>query len=173
MTADIVKAALLLALAATLQISFVDSFELVDGRADVILLCLVGLALLRGPIFGAAAGFYAGLIFDLGTLGTLGLTSLLLTLAGYWAGRFGEATSDRRNQVARILLAVALTTIGVAVGSLIVHLLLGESASVGDVIVRMLLPTLLLNLILAIPAYALCKRLFPPPERKQREIVAV
>lgn len=173
MTADIVKAALLLALAATAQISFVDSFQLVDGTADIVLLCLVGLALLRGPIFGAAAGFYAGLILDLGTLGTLGLSSLLLTIAGYWAGRFGEATSDRRNQFARILLAVASLTVGVTIGSLIVHLLLGESAAVGDVFVRVLLPTLLLNLVLAMPAYAVCKRLFPPPERKQREMITV
>lgn len=172
MTADIVKAALLLTLAATLQIAFVDSFELVDGRADIVLLCVVGIALLRGPVFGAAAGFYAGLVIDMGTLGTLGLTSLLLTIAGYWAGRFGEATSQRRNQRARILLAVGLLTVGVIVGSLVVHLLLGESASVGDVIVRVLLPTLLLNLILAIPAYALFRRLFPPPERK-REIAVV
>lgn len=172
MTADIVKAALLLALVATAQISFVDSFQLVDGRADIVLLCLVGLALLRGPIFGAAAGFYAGLILDLGTLGTLGLSSLLLTIAGYWAGRLGEATSDRRNQFARILLAVGLLTVGVTIGSLIVHLLLGESAAVGDVFVRVLLPTLLLNLVLAMPAYAVCKRLFPPAERK-REMITV
>jgi rod shape-determining protein MreD len=83
MIADGVKAVLLLTLAATLQIAFVDSFELVDGRADIVLLVVVGIALLRGPVFGAAAGFYAGLVLDMGTLGTLGLSSLLLTIAGY------------------------------------------------------------------------------------------
>lgn len=172
MTADVVKSVLLLTLAATAQIALVNSFELVDGRADIVLLCVVGIALLRGPVFGAASGFYAGLVLDMGTLGTLGLSSLLLTIAGYWAGRLGEATSHRRNQRARILLAVALLTVGVIVGSLVVHLLLGESASVGEVIVRVLLPTLLLNLVLAIPAYALFRRLFPPPERK-REVAVV
>jgi rod shape-determining protein MreD len=173
MIADGVKAVLLVTLVATLQIAFVDAFELVDGRADIVLLVVVGIALLRGPVFGAAAGFYAGLVLDMGMLGTLGLSSLLLTIAGYWAGRFGEATSQRRNQRARILLAVGLLTMGVVIGSLIVHLLLGESAAVGDVIVRVLLPTLLLNLILAIPAYALMRKLFPPPERRQREIAVV
>jgi hypothetical protein len=39
-----------------------------------------------------------------------------------------------------------------------------------------LLPTLALNLALAIPWYALCRKLFPPParrERAEREIVPV
>ena len=35
---------------------------------------------------------------DVATLGTLGLTSLLLTLPGYAAGRIGDATSDHENQ---------------------------------------------------------------------------
>ncbi len=52
--------------------------------------CVVGVALLRGPVFGACAGFWAGLVLDTATLGTLGLTSLLLTLAGYWAGASGR-----------------------------------------------------------------------------------
>ena len=43
-----------------------------------------------------SAGFVAGLIVDVATLGTLGLTSLLLTLAGYWAGRYGETTGRSR-----------------------------------------------------------------------------
>jgi rod shape-determining protein MreD len=171
---DVVKAGLLLTLAATAQLAIVNAFELVDGRADLALLCLVGLALLRGPIFGAAAGFFTGLVLDMGMLGTLGLSSLLLTLAGYWAGRFGEATSNDKNQSARILIAVALTTVGVAIGALVIHLLLGESIPVGPFLVRALLPSLALNLILAIPVYVVCRWLFPPPERKDRgEVVVV
>lgn len=173
MIVDVVKAGLLLTLAATAQIAIVNSFELVEGRADVVLLCLVGISLLRGPVFGACAGFYAGLILDVGTLGTLGLSSFLLTVAGYWLGRFGGATSNEQDQVPRVLIAVTLATVGVELGSLVVHLLLGESAPVGTVLVRVLLPTLLLNLILAIPAYALCRRLFPPPERRVREVQVV
>ena len=174
MIGDIVKAVLLLTLVATAQIAIVNSFPLVDGHADIVLLCLVGLALLRGPIFGACAGFYAGLILDVGSLGTLGLSSLLLTIAGYWAGRFGDATSNEKNQAARILIAVGALTIGVEIGSVIVHLLLGnQTVSVGQTIVRVLLPTLALNLILAMPAYALCKRLFPPAARREREVAVV
>ena len=170
MTLDVVKAAVLIAVASVAQVSIVNSFELVEGRADLVLLCVVGIALLRGPIFGACAGFFAGLIVDVGTLGTLGLTSLLLTLGGYWAGRLGEATSNQRNQVARILIAVTLLTIGVGIGSMIVHLLLGESVAVGTIVVQAILPSLLLNLILAIPVYLFCRVLFRPPAPREREI---
>jgi rod shape-determining protein MreD len=173
MIGDVVKTALLLTLAAMAQIAIVNAFELVEGRADVVLLCIVGVALLRGPVFGACAGFYAGLIVDVGTLGNLGLSSLLLTLAGYWVGRFGQATSNEKNQIARLLIAVTLATIGVAVGELVVHLLLGEPVPVGTIVVRAVLPTLALNVVLALPAYALLRRLFPPPVRPVRDMVVV
>jgi rod shape-determining protein MreD len=176
MTADVLKAAVFVTLAAVVQVAFVNSFELAEGHADVLLLSLVALGLMRGPLFGACAGFWAGLIVDTMTLGTLGLSSLLLTIAGYWAGRLGELTSDHQNQRARILVAVTLLTVGVEVGTMLVHLLLGDSASVGTIVGRVLLPTLALNLALAIPWYALCRRLFPPPARRERsepEVIGV
>ena len=40
------------------------------------------------------AGFFAGLLVDTMTLGTLGLTSLLLTLGGYWAGRLRRGDDE-------------------------------------------------------------------------------
>jgi rod shape-determining protein MreD len=166
---DAVKATVLLLLAAIVQVSIVNSFELVEGRADIVLLALVGLALLRGPVFGAGAGFFAGLVIDTATLGTLGLTSLLLTLAGYTAGRIGEATSNHQNPRARSLIAVTLLTVAVEIGAMIVHGLLGDSVSPGAVVVRVLLPTLALNLALAIPSYAFCRRLFPSPPKRQRD----
>ena len=126
MTLDAVKAAVLVTLVAIVQVAFVNVFELVEGRADVLLLVVVSVALLRGPLFGACAGFWTGLVVDTMTLGTLGLTSLLLTLAGYAAGRFGEATSSRGSQRARVLIAVTIVTLGVGIGSLVVHVLLGE-----------------------------------------------
>ena len=57
---------------------------------------LVSVALLRGAVTGAVTGFFAGLIVDVATLGTLGLTALLLTLVGYWVGRYGETTGRAR-----------------------------------------------------------------------------
>jgi rod shape-determining protein MreD len=173
MTLDAVKAAVLVTLAALVQIAFVNVFELAEGHADVLLLVIVGIALLRGPLFGAASGFWAGLLVDTMTLGTLGLTSLLLTVGGYWAGRFGEATSNHQNQRARILIAVTALTVGVEIGALVIHVFLGDAASVGTVIARVLLPSLALNLVLAIPAYWAMRKVFPPARRREREVAVV
>lgn len=173
MIADSLKAAVLVTVVAVVQIAFVNHFELSEGHADVILLVLTCVALLRGPVFGALGGFWAGLIIDVGTLGTLGLTSLVLTVAGYWAGRLGDITSNHENQRARILLATALLTVGVIIATLIVHLFLGDAASVGTVAGRVLGPTLALNLLLAIPTYWLLRRLLPPPARRERETMAL
>jgi hypothetical protein len=75
MTVDVVKTAVVVTLAALLQVVFVNAFELVEGRADFALVVLVALALLRGPVFGAVAGFWTP-ADHVSTLGTLGLASL-------------------------------------------------------------------------------------------------
>jgi rod shape-determining protein MreD len=86
--ADAAKAGVLLLFAALVQVSIASTIEVAEGHPNVLLVLVVTLALLRGPIFGACAGFWAGLVIDVASLGTLGLTSLLLTLAGHFAGRF-------------------------------------------------------------------------------------
>lgn len=156
----------MLLLAALVQVSVAGWIEVAEGHPDVVLVVLVSLALLRGPIFGAVAGFWVGLVLDTAALETFGLTSLLLTLAGYWAGRFGDVTT--RASAHPPLIAVALATVGVAFGSAVLHFMLGESISSGLFFVGVLLPTLALNMILAYPVYGLCRRLFPPPTRVRR-----
>ena len=66
------------------------------GRARPAARHVVCIALAAGSIAGAVAGFAGGLLVDVMTLGTLGTTSLVLTLAGYWAGRYGETTGRGR-----------------------------------------------------------------------------
>ena len=64
------------------QVSLLVRYTPLGGTADLVLVALVSIALLRGSVFGALAGFGAGLLIDTANLGTLGFTSLLLTLAG-------------------------------------------------------------------------------------------
>lgn len=175
MRLDTVKASVLVTVTVLVQLVFVNDFELGAGRADVLLLVLVCVGLLRGPVVGAALGFWAGLLFDIATLDTLGLSSLVLTVAGYAAGRIGESTSDHEHQRARVLIAVAVLTTGTVIASLVIHLLLGNPASVSLVLGRVLLPTLLLNLVLAIPAFWAIRKLLPPPARRERvaEVIVV
>jgi rod shape-determining protein MreD len=164
--AEGVKAGVVLLLAALVQVSIAGWIEVAEGHPDVVLVVLVAVALLRGPIIGAMAGFWAGIVLDTASLETFGLTSLLLTLAGYWAGRFGDVTT--RASAHPPLIAVALATLGVAFGSAVLHFMLGESISAGHFFAAVLLPTLALNMLLAYPLYGLCRRLFPTPTRVRR-----
>jgi len=144
-------------LAAIIQVSVLNSVTILGGSPDLLLVLLVCVGLQRGSIAGAAAGFAAGLLVDTATLGTLGVTSLLLTVAGYWAGRYGETTG--RDRAYAVPLTVAVITILVAVSGLGLHYMLADTVSGKRVLVTTLLPAIPLNLILAWPVAHLCRRL--------------
>jgi rod shape-determining protein MreD len=130
-----------------------------------VLVVLLSIALLRGSIFGAVAGFGVGLLLDVATLGTLGITALLFTVAGFWIGRYGETTA--RDRFHAPYLSVAVVTVLFAFGELVLQFVLGEPAPAGLVLHGLPLG-LLLNLILTLPVYALVRRLFPPLELGDR-----
>jgi rod shape-determining protein MreD len=159
---DGLKAAVLLFVAAILQVSIFTQVHILGGVPDVLLVTLVSVALLRGSLLGAVGGFFAGVLVDTATLGQLGLTSLVLTLAGYWIGRYGETTGRDRGHAP--FTSVAVITVLYAFGVLIVHFVLGERAPAGDVF-RGLPPAIVLNLILTAPVYALVRRVLRPLDR--------
>ena len=163
MIADALKAAALLFTAAIVQVSILSGVAVFGGRPDLVLVTLVAVALLRGAIEGAVAGFWVGLVVDTGTFATLGFTSLLLTTAGYWIGRYGETTGRGRTRAP--ILSVAVATTLVAFGALALHFMLGENAPARAVLVDALPPSLVLNLVLTGPVFALCRRLLRGDER--------
>lgn len=151
------KAALLIFVAAILQVTIFSQIDILGGYPDVLLLTLVAIALLRGSIYGAALGFFAGLLVDTANLETLGVTSLLLTIAGYWIGRYGETTG--RDRLHAPFVSVAVATVLVQLGALILHYLLGDAVSAQTVLLEALVPKVFLNLLLTLPVYALVRRL--------------
>jgi rod shape-determining protein MreD len=157
--ADAAKAAVLLFLAAIVQVSILGDIDVLRGTPDLLLVTLVSVALLRGTMVGAAGGFFAGLVVDTATLGTMGLTSLLLTVAGYWIGRYGETTGRDRGHAP--FLSVAVVTLLYAIGSLLVHFMLGRHAPAGTVLVGVW-PSIVLNLVLTAPVYVVTRRLLRP-----------
>lgn len=162
MIADILKTGIAFFLAVIVQATIVSSVGLAGGTADLVLVTLAAVALLRGSVFGAIAGFYAGFLLDTANLGTLGLSSLLLILAGYWIGRYGETTG--RDRAHAPLVSIAVVTVLYAFGALALHAMLGESVSV-QAGLRALPAQILLNLALTVPVYALVRRLFAPVGR--------
>jgi rod shape-determining protein MreD len=149
------KAAVFLFVAAIFQVAIFNRADILGGTPDILLVTLVAIALLRGSVVGAAGGFFGGLVLDTANLGMLGLTSLLLTIAGYWIGRYGETTG--RDRAHAPFLSVAVVTFLYAVGALLLHFVLGEHAPAGAVFTDVW-PTILLNLILTAPAYAIARR---------------
>jgi rod shape-determining protein MreD len=164
---DALKAAGLVLLATIVQISLVEWIEIGEAHPDVVLVTLVAVSLLRGPTYGAVLGFLAGLVIDTASFGTFGLTSLLLTVIGYWTGRFGEATT--RSSAHPLLIAVILASAGFTLGSAVLHFMLGDSIPASQLFLAVLLPGLAFNLIFAYPVYALCARILPPRLIVRRE----
>ena len=160
-----IRIALVVFVVSILQVSAFSGFTIGRGGPDVLLVTLVSIGLLRGSVTGAISGFAAGLIVDIATLGTLGVTSLLLTLAGYWAGRYGETTG--RGRVHALLIATVVTTVLFELGSYGLHLLLGESIPARPLL-GAVLATLVCNALLAYPLYALIRKLVGTTDRTGR-----
>ena len=159
---DTFKVAALVFVAAVLHTAVFSGIVVLGGTPDLLLVTLVAVALLRGALVGAVAGFCGGLLVDVAVLGTLGMTSLLLTLVGYWSGRYGETTARDRRYAP--YAAVAVMTLLYLLGTLAVRFMLAEPAPARTVLVDTFLQTLVLNLLLMWPVYGLVRRLLPDRE---------
>jgi rod shape-determining protein MreD len=164
---DAAKTFVLLFFAVVVQLSIMSQITIFGGHPNLLLVTLVCVALLRGAVVGAVAGFAVGLLADSGVFGTLGFTALLLTLAGYWTGRYGETTG--RDRAHAPVLSIAVTTLAYQIAALVLRYMLGQNAPGGEIFSG-LAPTVLLNLILALPVYALTRRLLRPQEWTPREV---
>ena len=149
------RAIALVFVAAMLQVVVFSSIVVGGGAPDLLLVVVVSLGLLRGSIPGALLGFVGGLVVDLATLGTLGVTSLVLTLGGFWAGRYGETTGHGR-RFAPIIAVGSITLLAGAFGY-VLHYLLDEDVVARNALVTALIPAFVMNLILALPVHRLTR----------------
>jgi rod shape-determining protein MreD len=163
---DAVKVAVLVFLVAILQASVFNDVVILGGTPNIVLVALVALALLRGSVFGAAGGFVAGFVLDVANLETLGVTSLLLTLGGYWIGRYGETTGRDRGHAP--FLSIAVVTILYAIGELLLRYSLGQPAPARTVLLDTLFQGIALNLLVTVPVYWVSRKLFPLSSRIER-----
>ena len=143
--------------AALLQVVIVSSLIVAGGAPDLLLVVVVALALLRGSVPGALLGFTGGLVVDVVTLGTMGVSSLILTLAGFWAGRYAE-TTGRDRRLAPLIAVGTITALAAAFGY-VLYYLLDENVVASHALIGALAPAFVLNLALALPVYALVRRI--------------
>jgi rod shape-determining protein MreD len=161
---DAGKIAALLLVAVLLQVTVATDLVVFGGYPDLVVLVVVSLALLRGPVVGAVAGFAGGLGIDILGLGVLGTTSLTLVVVGYAIGAWGERVSD--TAPVRPLLAIAVGAAAAAVGELIVAVLVGSGPSISASLFVAAIPRAMLDMLLGIALYPLIRRLMRRPRRR-------
>ena len=154
-----------------LQIAAIAQITIFGVPADLTpaLVCAAGL--LAGSIAGATFGFSVGLFLDVALFQTLGVTSLVFTAVGYGAGRVRELRDPAHG-----LTPMAVTAAGTAiatVGFAVLQFMLGLDAPVSLLLVRQILITIVINTLLALPIYALVRRVLLPflpddPRRRRR-----
>jgi rod shape-determining protein MreD len=167
----IVRLALLCLIGGIFQLTAVSQFQIFGVPADLTPLLTVCVGLLAGSIAGAAFGFSLGLFMDTALLQTLGLTSLVLLVVGYYAGRLRELR-DPAHGLVPVAVGAAATFVTV-VGLALMQFLLGFEAPVSLQFVRQVLLVVVLNSLLALPVYALVRRVLLPflpddPRRRRR-----
>ena len=154
-----------------LQLAAVSQIPILGVSADLSPLLVAVVGLLCGSIFGAVFGFGLGLLVDTALLQTLGVTSLVLTVVGYGAGRLLELR-DPAHGLVPVAVGAGATLIA-AVGFSLLQFLLGVEAPVSLLLLRQILLVIVINTLLALPVYLLARRVLAPflpddPRRRRR-----
>ena len=154
-----------------LQLAAVSQITVFGVPADISPLLVVAVGLLGGSVAGAVFGFCVGLFLDTALLQTLGVTSLVLTGLGYGAGRLRELR-DPAHTLVPVAVGAAATGVFV-IGFAVLQFLLGLDAPISLLFLRHAILVVLLNSLLALPVYALVRRVLEPflpddPRRRRR-----
>jgi rod shape-determining protein MreD len=138
------------------QTGVVSEVPLLGVNVDLSPLLVAFAGLICGSTLGALAGFAVGLLVDLALVQTLGVTSLIFTLIGYWSGRLRELR-DPQGALTPLIVG-ALASAAAFVGYSLVEFLLGVDAPVSLDLLRQIVLGVVVNSILALPVWALVRR---------------
>jgi rod shape-determining protein MreD len=153
------------------QIGVVSEVPVFGVNVDLSPLLVAFVGLLCGSMLGAVTGFAVGLLVDLALVQTLGVSSLLFTVIGYWSGRLREV---RDPQAALTPLIVGAAASGASiVGYSLIEFLLGVDAPVSLELLRQILLGVFVDTVVALPVWAIVRRcleggLPDDPRRRRR-----
>jgi rod shape-determining protein MreD len=158
-------------IAVVIQEAAVSQISIFGVSADLGPLVVMSVGLLCGSLPGAIFGFGAGLLVDTALVQTLGVTSLLYIVIGYWSGRLLELRDPAHGLVP--LGAGAAATAIAGVGMALIQFLLGVDSPVSLLLIQQIFITVLVNTLIALPVYSLVRRLIHPalpddPRRRRR-----
>lgn len=153
---------LMVLVAVLVEVSVMPYLNIANGIPDIVAPTIVVVALLRGSLVGAVAGFSAGLLLELtAPVGTLGVLALLYLIVGAWCGRYCES-EESSSLLAPLALSV-VAALGVQLGYLMFQLLLGHHMPASEFVGRVLFPTLALTALLSPPVLLIARRLLGAP----------
>jgi rod shape-determining protein MreD len=152
------------------QIGVVSEVPVFGVNADLSSLLVAFVGLMCGSSVGAACGFAVGLLIDLALLQTLGLTSLIFTLIGYWCGRLRELR-DPQSALTPLALGAIATAVSL-VGYSLMEFMLGVDSPVSFELLRQIVFGIIVNTVVALPMWALTRRVLegalPDDPRRRR-----
>ena len=154
------RTGLIAVVAVVLQLSGFGPDQLFGGHPDLVALAVAAVAVYAGSVVGAAMGFATGFLLDLLVGGTMGVSSLVLSAVGYGVGRYREVRDPAHGLMPIPVGAVA--TVGWLGAFAAVSFMLDVGASVSPLVFRDMLLTTALNALLALPVFALCRRVLRP-----------
>ena len=154
-----------------IQQAAISQISIFGVSADLGPLVVMSVGLLAGSMAGAITGFGTGLLVDLVLVQTLGVTSLLYIAIGYWSGRLRELRDPAHGLVPLVMGAAATAFAGL--GMALIQFLLGVNAPVSLLLFQQIFITALVNTLIALPVFALVRRLIRPtlpddPRRRRR-----
>ena len=167
----VARIALLAVIVVFFQTGVVSELSVLGVTVDLSPLLVAFVGLLCGSMLGAITGFAVGLLVDLALVQTLGVTSLIFTLIGYWSGRLREL---RDPQAALTPLLVGAAATGAStVGYSLVEFLLGVEAPVSLELLRQIVLGVIAGAVAALPTWAVVRRsleggLPEDPRRRRR-----
>ena len=153
------------------QIGVVSEVPVFGVNVDLSPLLVAFVGLLCGSMLGAVSGFAVGLLVDLALVQTLGVTSFIFTLIGYWSGRLRELR-DPQAALTPLLVGAVATACSLA-GYSLMEFMLGVDAPVSFELARQIVLGTVVNTIVALPMWALVRRcligaLPDDPRRRRR-----
>jgi rod shape-determining protein MreD len=150
---------------AILQSSMLGTFHFIDGRPDLILLAVIGWALAGGRTEAMVWGLIGGCLLDMFSEVPFGSSAIILILLAYLVSLY-----EGRVWEEHLLMPLGITLLASAayhLWGLGILFVMGRPIDLPFAVSRVIMPSVFLNLILALPASQLLKGLrnrFYPPE---------
>ena len=148
---EIARLLVTLLVATLLQTTVAPNIRVLGANPDFALIIVVCVGLLKGSEIGAVFGFATGTLVAIALMEPLGLSAFVFILIGYFAGRYAE-TADLSAGYAPLVSAFAATLLANLLLAM-AQFLLARQVPLGFFLGRVLIPSLILNTLLAAPLY--------------------